>query len=128
MQVTWNKNKPIIPQPETGRYGIEDEEDLAAWVKVARKFQDIGFILVCQLGIGQFGRVYEAINMTNPRWPSRVALVDLLFRARTNEYGWDPELFEQDIDRLIYLKRLFFEREIVLSVPYGRHHPPLPTQ
>ena len=86
MQVHWKKKKPVAPQPEIGRFGIEDEEDLAAWGKVANKFRDIGFIIVCQLGIGQFGRVYEAINVTNPRWPGRVAVkVDRIYKKRRQE-------------------------------------------
>ena len=43
--------------------------------------------------------------------------VDIIFRSRSNTYGTNPNLFEQDINRLIYLKRLFFEREIVLTTP-----------
>ena len=86
MEVGWKKDKPITPAPEIGRYGIEDEEDLAAWNKVASKFQQIGFIIVCQLGIGQFGRVYEAINVTNPRWPSKVAVkVDRIYKKKRQE-------------------------------------------
>jgi hypothetical protein len=43
--------------------------------------------------------------------------VDIIFRSRFNTYGTKPDLFKQDINRLIYLKRLFFEREIVLTTP-----------
>jgi hypothetical protein len=43
--------------------------------------------------------------------------VDIIFRSRFNTYGTKPYLFKQDINRLIYLKRLFFEREIVLTTP-----------
>ena len=43
--------------------------------------------------------------------------VDIIFRSRSNTYGTNPDLFRQDIDRLIHLKRLFFEREIVLTTP-----------
>jgi hypothetical protein len=43
--------------------------------------------------------------------------VDVIFRSRFNTYGTKPDLFKQDINRLIYLKRLFFEREIVLTTP-----------
>jgi serine/threonine protein kinase len=43
--------------------------------------------------------------------------VDIIFRSRFNTYGTNSNLFEQDINRLIYLKRLFFEREIVLTTP-----------
>ncbi len=86
MEVVWKKKEPIIPPPEIGRYGIEDEEDLAAWNKVAKKFSKIGFTLVCQLGIGEFGRVYEAINLANPRWPKSVAVkVDRIYKKRSEE-------------------------------------------
>jgi hypothetical protein len=43
--------------------------------------------------------------------------VDIIFRSRSNAYGPNPDLFKQDIDRLLYLKRLFFERVIVLTTP-----------
>jgi hypothetical protein len=43
--------------------------------------------------------------------------VDLILRSRSNTYGTNPDLFKQDINRLIDLKRLFFEREIVLTTP-----------
>ena len=43
--------------------------------------------------------------------------VDIIFRSRSNIYGMNPDLLKQDIDRLIYLKRLFFERVIVLTTP-----------
>jgi hypothetical protein len=47
--------------------------------------------------------------------------VDIILRARSNVYGMDPDLFKKDINRLIYLKRLFFEREIVLTMPERYH-------
>jgi hypothetical protein len=49
--------------------------------------------------------------------------VDLIFRSRFNTYGTKPDLFKQDINRLIYLKRLYFEREIVLTTPKLHHEP-----
>ena len=74
------KKGPVTPPPKVGRFGIEDEEDLSAWNKVASKFRKIGLVIVCQLGIGEFGRVYEAINLTNPNWPERVAVkVDRIY-------------------------------------------------
>ena len=86
MEVTWKKKGPATPPPKIGHYGIEDEEDLSAWDKVADKFRKIGLIIVCQLGIGQFGRVYEAINLTNPNWPERVAVkVDRIYKKRKDE-------------------------------------------
>ena len=45
------------------------------------------------------------------------AFVDIIFRSRANTYGENPDLFEQGINRLIYLKRFFFEREIVMTTP-----------
>jgi hypothetical protein len=43
--------------------------------------------------------------------------VDIIFRSRANTYSENRDLFKQDINRLIYLKRLFFEREIVMTAP-----------
>lgn len=86
MEMTVTKKGPVTPRPKIGRYGIEDEEDLSAWNKVAGKFKKIGIVIVSQLGMGQFGRVYEAINLTNPRWPERVAVkVDRIYKKRKDE-------------------------------------------
>jgi len=86
MEITWKKKGPVTPPPKVGRFGIEDEEDLSAWNKVAGKFRKIGLVIVCQLGIGEFGRVYEAINLTNPNWPERVAVkVDRIYKKRKDE-------------------------------------------
>ena len=86
MEIIWKKKGPATPPPKVGCYGIEDEEDLSAWKKVAGKFRKIGFVIVCQLGIGQFGRVYEAINLTNSNWPERVAVkVDRIYKKRKDE-------------------------------------------
>jgi hypothetical protein len=86
MEITWKKKGPETPPPKVGRYGIEDEEDLSAWNKVADKFRKIGLVIVCQLGIGEFGRVYEAINLINPSWPERVAVkVDRIYKKRKKE-------------------------------------------
>jgi hypothetical protein len=86
MEIAWKKKEPVTPPPKVGRYGIEDEEDFSAWNKVAGKFRKIGLIVVCQLGIGEFGRVYEAINLTNPSWPERVAVkVDRIYKKRKDE-------------------------------------------
>ncbi len=68
----WGRLK--LPKPRVGRYGIVDEEDQAAWEKVAGPFKDIGFVLLRQIGVGDFGRVYEAMNKQNPQFPDRVAL------------------------------------------------------
>ncbi len=66
--------KVKTPKPEEGRYGILDRDDLDAWKMVADPFLDIGFTLLRQLGLGEFGRVYEALNENNPQFPERVAL------------------------------------------------------
>jgi hypothetical protein len=86
MNITIKKKGVETPPPKVGRYGIEDEEDLSAWNKVADKFKKIGLVIVSQLGIGEFGRVYEAINLINPRWPDRVAVkVDRIYKKRKKE-------------------------------------------
>ena len=86
MKITIKKKGVETPPPKVGYYGIEDEEDLSAWNKVADKFKKIGLVIVSQLGIGEFGRVYEAINLINPSWPDRVAVkVDRIYKKRKKE-------------------------------------------
>ena len=68
------KRKVTTPGPRVGLYGIVDEEDQAAWKQLARPFRDIGFVLLRQIGVGDFGRVYEALNEQNSQFPPRVAL------------------------------------------------------
>jgi hypothetical protein len=86
MKISWNKRGPETPSPKIGRYGIEDEEDLSAWKKLANKFKKIGLLIVSQLGIGEFGRVYEALNLSNPSWPERVAVkVDRIYKKRKKQ-------------------------------------------
>jgi len=71
------------PLPRLGRYGICDREDLLAWRDVEAPFRNMGFTIIGQLGIGEFGRVYEALNLDNPSIPRRVALkVDRLTIGR----------------------------------------------
>ena len=78
--------KVSTPYPRLGRYGILDAEDLDAWKKVEGRFRDMGFVLIRQLGIGQFGRVYEALNQFNPHIPRRVALkIDRIIRGKKQE-------------------------------------------
>ena len=74
MKYTRAGRKVKTPAPERGKYGILDDEDFEAWKAVASPFQDLGFTLTRQLGIGEFGRVYEALNDNNPEYPERVAL------------------------------------------------------
>ncbi len=86
MPFHWEKNKISTPYPKRGRYGILDEEDLNAWKKVEGPFRDMGFTLIRQLGIGQFGRVYEACNRFNPHIPRHVALkIDRIVRGKKKE-------------------------------------------
>jgi hypothetical protein len=71
------------PLPRLQRYGILDRDDLAAWKVVEDPFRDLGFVFLRQLGIGEFGRVYEALNTHNKSWPERVAVkVDRLGERR----------------------------------------------
>ena len=86
MKVVWKNKGPVTPSPKVGHYGIEDEEDCSAWSKVEKKFKKIGLLIVCQLGIGEFGRVYEAINLSNPNWPQKVAVkVDRIYSTRKDQ-------------------------------------------
>jgi len=62
------------PKPRLGAYGVQSGEDLDAWKAVVGPFGDLGFTLLRQLGIGEFGRVYEVLNDHNPRYPSHLAL------------------------------------------------------
>jgi hypothetical protein len=50
LEITLKKKGPLTPTPKIGHYGIEDEEDLSAWNKVAGKFTKIGLVIVCQNG------------------------------------------------------------------------------
>jgi len=87
MDWSWVKKRKIAtPSPVVGRYGIQDADDLAAWKKVGRAFDEMGFTLVRQLGIGQFGRVYDAVNRENPHIPQFVALkVDRIQRGQKKQ-------------------------------------------
>ena len=60
--------------PAIGQNGVIDSEDLKAWKQVADPFRDLGFTLLRQLGMGEFGRVYEALNDNSSNYPGRVAL------------------------------------------------------
>lgn len=69
------KKKGIrTPLPKIGCYGILDDDDLQAWKKIEDSFREMGFALLRQLGMGEFGRVYEALNHGNPSIPRRVAI------------------------------------------------------
>jgi len=62
------------PKPEIGQFGIVDSDDFDAWKNVAPAFADIGLGIIGQLGMGQFGRVYEAVNLHGAKFPERVAV------------------------------------------------------
>lgn len=75
MPFQWKKNRRIsIPKPTVNQYGILGKDDLKAWTKVFDEFNDLGYTIIRQLGIGDFGRVYEAVNRTNRALPERVAI------------------------------------------------------
>jgi hypothetical protein len=77
--------KVRTPEPEIGSFGIVDSEDFDAWKTVSDSFRDVGFTLLRQLGMGEFGRVYEALNDNNPQYPGRVALkVDRILGKKKN--------------------------------------------
>ena len=66
--------KVRTPKPVVGQFGIQSADDLDAWRAVSGHFHEIGFTMIGQLGIGEFGRVYEVLNDNNPRYPERLAL------------------------------------------------------
>jgi hypothetical protein len=70
----WKKRRVVAAAPAIGSYGVLDQQDLKAWRKVEGPFEDMGFTLLRQVGMGEFGRVYEALNHSNPNLPHRVAL------------------------------------------------------
>ncbi|MEI6072094.1 MAG: hypothetical protein WCS31_09895 [Verrucomicrobiae bacterium] len=87
MPVEWKGPRKIkTPPPEAGRYGIIDDEDEDAWKQMSGPLEDIGYLLIGQLGMGQFGRVYEAINVGNGSIPARVAVkVDRIRKGHKKE-------------------------------------------
>lgn len=87
MDFAWSGKRSVqCPKPKTAKYGILDEHDLDAWKKVNKPLADIGYVILRQLGIGQFGRVYEALNLANPAMPERVAVkVDRIRKGKKKE-------------------------------------------
>ncbi|HEU5077509.1 MAG TPA: hypothetical protein VFU02_25125, partial [Polyangiaceae bacterium] len=73
MPVTLGRKKVETAAPVVGRFGIADDDDYAAWVKVQKPFREVGYSLLRQIGIGDYGRVYEAHNAANGAFPERVA-------------------------------------------------------
>lgn len=75
MPYIWKRPRKILcSRPRVGSFGIVDSEDLDAWKKVEKPFEQCGFRLIGQLGMGQFGRVYEAVNLGRSDLPERIAL------------------------------------------------------
>ena len=96
--------------PEIGRYGIVDNEDLEAWKTVSDPFRDVGFTLLRQLGMGEFGRVYEALNDNSPNYPGRVALkVDRIVGKKKNAIleAEDAMIVGRALARSPHLMRLY---------------------
>jgi hypothetical protein len=87
MDFTWSGKRQVNrPRPKRGKYGILDKHDLDAWQHVNAPLADIGYVILRQLGIGQFGRVYEALNLANPAMPERVAVkVDRIRKGKKKE-------------------------------------------
>lgn len=87
MPYVWKSPRKIFcSRPRLGSFGIVDEEDLAAWKKVEKPFERVGFRLIGQLGMGQFGRVYEAVNLGRSGLPERVAIkVDRIRKGHKKE-------------------------------------------
>jgi hypothetical protein len=81
-----NKRQVQRPKPKRGKYGILDEHDLDAWKTVDAPLAELGYLIIRQLGIGQFGRVYEVLNLANPAMPARVAVkVDRIRKGKKKE-------------------------------------------
>ena len=87
MPVEWKSPRKLkTPRPKSGRYGIIDDEDEDAWNKIQGPLEGIGYLIIGQLGMGQFGRVYEAINVANSSIPPRVAVkVDRIRKGHKKE-------------------------------------------
>lgn len=87
MDFTWVKKKKVeIPNFQKGKYGILDQEDYNAWKKLSPHLKDIGYVIIRQLGMGQFGRVYEALNLKNSSFPEHVAIkVDRVRKGKKQE-------------------------------------------
>jgi len=87
MEMRWKSSgKPSTTRPKVGKFGILDGEDLEAWQDVEKPLTDLGFVPVRQLGIGQYGRVYEGVNYKNGAIPRRVAIkVDRIQKKKKQE-------------------------------------------
>ena len=96
--------------PVIGQNGVVDSEDLEAWKQVADPFRDLGFTLLRQLGMGEFGRVYEALNDNSSNYPGRVALkVDRIVGKKKNAIleAEDAMQVGRALARVPHLMRLY---------------------
>lgn len=87
MNYSWRKPGRIErPYPTKGKFGILDQEDYKAWKKMEGPLRETGFAILRQLGMGQFGRVYEAVNLKNSKIPQHVAVkVDRIRKGHKKE-------------------------------------------
>ena len=98
------------PKPAVGAYGIQSDDDLGAWRAVDKPFRDLGFTLLCQLGMGEFGRVYEALNQNNPRYPPHVAIKVDRIQGKKKQAILEAEqamVIGRDLAPAVHLIRLY---------------------
>ena len=124
MPYTCRKDRIMKPSPRIHHYGVHDKDDLSAWKKVDRKLRDAGFHLLRQLGMGDYGRVYEALNTGNPRLPETVAIkVDRIYRRKENQAIQAAETTLQLSNALAPSPHLIriFDAGIIPGTPYTFH-------
>jgi hypothetical protein len=98
------------PKPKLGAYGVQSVEDLDGWKTVVGPFADLGFTILRQLGIGEFGRVYEVLNDHNSRYPSHLALkVDRIQGKKKNAIlqAEQAMVVGRDLAPAVHLIRLY---------------------
>ncbi|HSU40884.1 MAG TPA: hypothetical protein VLJ38_14995 [Polyangiaceae bacterium] len=98
------------PKPAVGAYGIQTSDDLDAWKTVSRPFADLGFTLLRQLGIGEFGRVYEVLNGHNSRFPAHLALKVDRIQGKKKQAILEAEqamVIGRDLAQAVHLIRLY---------------------
>jgi hypothetical protein len=97
-------------KPELGSYGIQSDDDLDAWKTVNKPFRDLGFTLLRQLGMGEFGRVYEVLNDHNSGFPSHLALKVDRIQGKKKEAILEAEqamVIGRDLAPAVHLIRLY---------------------
>jgi hypothetical protein len=98
------------PKPKLGFYGIQTSDDLDAWKAVDGPFADLGFTLLRQLGIGEFGRVYEVLNDHNSRYPAHLALKVDRIQGKKKQAILEAEqamVIGRDLAPAVHLIRLY---------------------